>query len=360
MIRRRKGAAGVRYQWRVTLKGFPPEYGTCPTKDCAVSCSRAAEQRIREGRTRQHLTFAEIADLYEADYLPKIPDSAPHYRLHLKFWRKQLGKYSAGAIDARVIAKAREAAADLPGRAAETLTPATVNRYMQTLSSVFHWASLPAQRLVDRNPVRTVGKLREPSGRKRWLSRPTDEANSELERLLAACKASESPILYDLVALLLATGCRQNEILGLRRASIRLSEGGFTLAPEQTKTEQSRFVALEGIALEVVRRRLKVPVFGSPFLFPSSTRGRHASFPTLAWKRALRNAGIANFRPHDLRHTHGSYLAMMGKTLPEIMAALGHTTPTVALRYIHLADESKRDVSREVNAQISSWLHPET
>jgi hypothetical protein len=46
---------------------------------------------------------------------------------------------------------------------------------------------------------------------------------------------------------------------------------------------------------------------------------------------------------------------MLGKTLPEIMAALGHKTSTVALRYIHLSDAHKRRVAGEVNSQIQAW-----
>jgi hypothetical protein len=47
---------------------------------------------------------------------------------------------------------------------------------------------------------------------------------------------------------------------------------------------------------------------------------------------------------------------MLGKTLPEIMEALGHKTPAVALRYIHIADSHKRKVSAEVNAKLTDWM----
>ena len=69
--------------------------------------------------------------------------------------------------------------------------------------------------------------------------------------------------------------------------------------------------------------------------------------------QASRRSGSS---PPDLRHTHGSYLAMIGKTLPEIMQALGHKSPTVALRYTHLADSHKRKVSQDVNARLGEWL----
>ena len=49
---------------------------------------------------------------------------------------------------------------------------------------------------------------------------------------------------------------------------------------------------------------------------------------------------------------------MLGRSLPEIMQALGHRSESAALRYIHLADTHKRAVSAEVNRAITGWLKP--
>ncbi len=210
-------------------------------------------------------------------------------------------------------------------------------------------------RATDHNPVRKVERLKEPQARVRFLSRPSDEASSELERLLAACAKSKSKVLLDLVTLLLSAGCRVSEVLEVRGEDIRLIESGFTIPAERAKTEQARFVPLDGIGLEVVKRRLAGLRAGDPHIFPGAAN-QPARFPKRAWRTALRRAGIENLRPHDLRHTHGSYLAMMGKTLPEIMQALGHRDPRVSLRYVHLADAHKRQVSQELNARLSEWL----
>jgi integrase len=177
-----------------------------------------------------------------------------------------------------------------------------------------------------------------------------------LERLLDACSKSASFHLFDVVALLLTTGCRESEIMGLRRQDIRLAEEGFVISAEQAKTERPRFVPLAGLGLDVVRRRLAVPRIDSPFLFPGR-QGKAAWFPRKAWLTALRQSGIQDLRPHDLRHTFGSYLAMLGKSLPEIMEALGHKTAEAAMRYVHLADGHKTRVSVEVNEQITAWSH---
>lgn len=146
--------------------------------------------------------------------------------------------------------------------------------------------------------------------------------------------------------------------MSLRKSWVRLAEGGFTHPPEATKTETSRFVPLEGLGREVVSRRLEKARFSKcDFLLPSRDGEGPAGFPWTAWRSVLRRSGIADFRPHDLRHTHGSYLAMLGKSIPEIMAALGHKTPAVALRYVHLASGHQRQVSAEVNARLGEWVN---
>jgi integrase len=355
MLRARKGAGGKRWQWRITIKGFPERYGTCPTKECARACAEQAEKQLRLGRTASKLLLAELIDAYEVSYLPQIPDSAALYKQHLAWWRKELGAYSVQAITPQLIAECKVKLAGEITCRGRLRCPGTVNRYLNALSSVFTWACSPEVVLADRHPVREVHRLKEPAGRIRWLSRPVDEDSSELERLLAACRESRSAILFDLVMLLLSTGCRLNEILRIRRQDVRLEEGGFTIPATSAKNEEARFVPLEGLGLEIVKSRLASLRPGNDHLFPGAD-DKPAWLPKHAWTNVRRRAGIRDLRLHDLRHTHGSYLAMMGKTLPEIMQALGHKSPAVALRYTHLADAHKHRLSREVNTQLGEWL----
>lgn len=356
MIRMRKGASGrKRWQWRVKVLGMPERYGTCPTKECARTCAKEAEAEARAGRPESRLRLSELLDAYERDYLPQIPDSAPSYRHHLLRWREELGEYAIRLITPQVVSECKLKLAGEMTRRRRRRSPSTVNRYLNTLSSVFTWACSPEVALADRHPLREVQRLKEPAGRVRWLSRPLDETSSELGRLLAACWSSKSKTLFDLVVLLLSTGCRLKEILRIRVEEVHLAEGGFTIPAERAKTEDPRFVPLEGMGLAVIEARLGKIRKGNPYLFPGAGE-KAAWLPKRSWDAALRRAGIKDLRVHDLRHTHGSYLAMMGKSLPEIMQALGHKSPHVALRYTHLADAHKRRVSREVNVQMQAWL----
>jgi hypothetical protein len=61
-----------------------------------------------------------------------------------------------------------------------------------------------------------------------------------------------------------------------------------------------------------------------------------------AFQNALKQAGIQNFRWHDLRHCFGSYLGMAGVNQNTMMELIGHKDPKMTLRYTHLSDEYKR------------------
>jgi integrase len=204
------------------------------------------------------------------------------------------------------------------------------------------------------NAARNVEKEREPDGRVRFLSRPLDDQECELDRLLAACEISACADLRDLVVLALHTGCRAKELLELSVEWVHLSVGGFTLPAEVAKNGEARFVPLAGEALEVVERRLR-GAERPMHLFGRSKGGGPRQFPRTAWKSALKRAGIENFRFHDLRHTHASYLAMLGASNTELKESLGHKTLTMVARYTHLANSHKSKVADRLATELSDW-----
>lgn len=212
-------------------------------------------------------------------------------------------------------------------------SPATVNRYMAALSQALTWAV--NEGWIADNPARTAGRKTEPRGRIRFLS------DEERGRLLTACDASPWAGLGLLVRLALSTGARRGELLGLTWRDINLKAGTATL--HDTKNGEARTLTLVPAVVERFKVWSKVRRLDSELVFPA--RGKAGVTKAFAierpWKEALAEAGVNDFRFHDLRHSAASYLAMNGATLLEIADVLGHRTLQMVQRYSHLSNAHK-------------------
>lgn len=363
-ITKRITKSGVRYVAQVRLKGHPPQAQTFERKTDARDWAQETESNIRSGRTahlagRQRHTLAELIQRYVEEILPSKPAVAAMYSGHLAWWKGEMGTICLTDLTSDLIEAAYRKLLSQPGASGRKRSSTTANRYLISLSSCLTFGR-KRLKWLSINPVSGVEKEAEPRGRVRFLSRPVDGEDSELQRLLAACRESQSPDLHDLVLLAIWTGCREGELMALRKSYVRLAEGGFILPAEVTKTDQKRFVALAGPAQEVVTRRLAEK--GADYLFAAASGKRSSrppAFPRRAWNTARRRAGIMDFRFHDLRHTHASYLAMSGATERELMESLGHSTPAMASRYAHLANAHKRRVASRLEAAVEEWSQPE-
>ena len=108
---------------------------------------------------------------------------------------------------------------------------------------------------------------------------------------------------------------------------------------------------LVGHALALIQQLAQRRQPETPLLFPRPD-GRQLLRLEYAWQRALQQAGIPDFRFHDLRHSAASYLAMNGASLMEIAVVLGHKTLNMVRRYAHLTDAHVDGVVRGMNAKI--------
>ena len=142
---------------------------------------------------------------------------------------------------------------------------------------------------------------------------------------------------------------RRNEVLALRFENLDLSNGMIYLY--DTKNGDRRGVPLAGAALEAMRQRVQRKEEGIDLVFAGKT-GVTPFDIRKPWYEALRQAGIRDFRVHDLRHTAGSFLAKDGASLVTIGAVLGHKSAVMTKRYAHFADSHLRDVVAAMNERI--------
>jgi integrase len=207
--------------------------------------------------------------------------------------------------------------------------PATINRMKAAGSSLFRYAV--GQNYIPTNPFRGIPALSENNKRQRFLS------EDERQRLLEVCKSSEWDRLYLLVLMALTTGCRQGELLGLTWDRIDFKEATAYLP--RTKNGEPRTVPLPNMTLAELQ---KVREIGSGLLFPSELKPNSAFEFRKHWDRALVDAGIEDFRFHDLRHSAASMLVNMGIPLYTVGQILGHKNQQTTARYAHLSIETKR------------------
>jgi integrase len=88
----------------------------------------------------------------------------------------------------------------------------------------------------------------------------------------------------------------------------------------------------------------------SPYVFPSPDNiDKPIGSVRKAHDAAIRRAKIMpGFRLYDLRHTHASRAVMAGVDLPTLSALLGHTSVQMTMRYVHPAEEHKREASAKI------------
>lgn len=299
----------------------------------------AGERSGASSSAQQHanMTLRELCDAYMAAYAGR--DKTRAHRL--AWFCARLGSVPVRELTDDHIFAVMEDLATRPGRywagtdehgrpvmrfKRQALAGATLNRYVNAIGGVFTWAI--KKRLVPRaweHPCRRLERHPEGAGRVRFLTA------EERERLLAAARRSRWPRLYLLVLMALTTGARKGELMGLRWRDIDLE--AHVAHVGRTKNGDARVLPLvPAVVAELARFR------GGPeaLLFASSRRPEQPYNMVPVWQRALEEAGVRDFRFHDLRHTCASYLAQNGATLLEIGEVLGHRQVSVTKRYSHL------------------------
>jgi len=234
----------------------------------------------------------------------------------LKEW---FGSHPAGELTPKEIE-------NVLARAAERgkWAPSTFNHYRSLMSLSYRLGIL--NRKVTSNPARSVTHRREDNNRVRFL---TEEEEKKLRKIIEAKWASHMPELD----LAINTGIRKGSQYGLTWDMVDFR--GRTLNIPRTKNEDALHVPLNDsamAALKVVHGRGE----GNGRVFQSEKTGEPLENGRHWFDDAVIEAGIKNFRWHDLRHTFASRLRTKGTPLEDIADLLGHKSLTMTRRYAHL------------------------
>lgn len=205
--------------------------------------------------------------------------------------------------------------------------PATCNRYRALLSLTYRLGI--ANKKVSSNPARLVKSRRENNARTRYLL-PAEEA--KLRTILSEQHAHRLPELD----LALHTGMRRGEQYGLTWNDVNLDANLLTIP--RSKHGEKRHVFLNDAAVTALRALWKFSS-GEGRVFANAYQSEATKGAREWFEQSVRDAGLQNFRWHDLRHTFASRLVMAGVDIRTVQELMGHKTITVTLRYAHLAPQ---------------------
>ena len=337
----------VSYRARVRIKGHPVIIQSFASKTLAIKWKRDTESSVEQGKyeyakPESKNTLAELINRYIERVLPSKPKNARNVRQHLLWWKQELGHCLLSDIKPSLIAQKRDELLSGLTYKNTIRSSTTVVRYLASLSHAFAIA-VKDWEWIQENPVMKISKPKISNERTRFLN------DSEKERLIQACRESESKGLYPIVILALSTGMRRGEIMNLKWSDADLVNGAILL--QATKNGERRYIPLLGKALELLRAKYTTQAADS-LIFPAPHSQSKPLDIRSAWNTSLRNAGIVNFRFHDLRHTAASYLAMNKASLLEIGTLLGHKTVQMTKRYAHLSNTHIHALSKLLNRSL--------
>ncbi len=226
--------------------------------------------------------------------------------------------------------------------------PTVANRTVDMLVKMFNLAELWEMRPAGRNPCKSVRRYKVQRHKERFL---TSEELARLGRVLDVAPAKRLASRHSAAAirLLILTGCRRNEIMGLAWDDLDFEAGEMRLRDSKTG---ARIVPLPPAAAEVLADLPNVA--GNPWVFPGRKKGTHQVNINDSWDRIRRRAGLDGVRLHDLRHTFASRALALGEGLAMIGELLGHTQVNTTARYAHLARESIQASTAKVADSIGA------
>jgi integrase len=241
----------------------------------------------------------------------------------------------------------------------DRLSPQSVRHVHALLQNALNDAV--RHRLIDDNPA---AHAKPPRGQSPRRGVPSPE---QVEALLDDL-AANNPDLVDLALLIIATGMRRSESIGLcwsdisweeGRVSIRqvvIEYGGrWSIRPGTKSAAGSRTIGISGPVIDALRRQqAKVAALrlmigrhwrDHDLVFPTPEGGPRApASVTKAFTRAARRAGWpAHSSPvHSLRHAAASHAHAKGIDIAAISRRLGHSSVAVTAR-IYLSSDAEQD-----------------
>lgn len=234
-------------------------------------------------------------------------------RAMLRWLEPRLGSMSLRKIN-------RDLLCEIANVKAREASEATANHYLALIRAILRKAAYEWEWIEQPPKVRM---FKQSPGRIRWLT------HEQAAALIKELPAHQAPLMR----FALATGLRKANVLGLKWSQVDMARRTAWIHADQAKARRAIAVPLNEEAMSVLQGELgksREHVFtynGAPI----------KQVNTKAWQKALKRAGISNFRWHDLRHTWASWHVQAGTPLHVLQELGGWQTADMVRRYGHLS-----------------------
>lgn len=127
---------------------------------------------------------------------------------------------------------------------------------------------------------------------------------------------------------------RKMELLKLHEKNIDFTFNTIFIPANMEKCHKNKTIPLPS-ALNAKFQKL-VMNSASGYLFENRSTGNHYGDIKNAWRKALKTAGIQDFRFHDLRHTFASYSLIASRDLRTVQSVLGLSRISTTEKYTNV------------------------
>lgn len=241
------------------------------------------------------------------------------------------------------------------------LSSKSIRHQYGVLTKIFGYAE--KQEMIAKNPMKKVDA---PKKEKKPVDALTQEQAARFFSLLSACPLDFRCILQ----LLITTGIRRGECMGLQwrdideKACTITIERNVSYTPESgvivstPKTANSvRTIPIMSSTLHLLQqlkqetqRQHPGTILKSAFLFPKGNEVFTPKDPnsvTRRVKRFMKNNGLPDLSPHDLRHSCATLLLSQGADIKSVQEILGHADASTTLNFYVKADIRQMQAATE-------------
>lgn len=236
----------------------------------------------------------------------------------------------------------------------------TISLYTSSVRSFARWMIIGGYLDISPRDALRFEMAFKDANQRRETRLPRWPQRDDVDKLLAAVRdmKEDSPRYERNIALLeflASTGCRNNEVCGLKVGSINVEDRSAVVVGKGSK---ERVVFFSGAALQEMRRYWSVrndAALGSP-VFASHDKGsqgretRHVTTTTVRniVKDVMNVAGIQKFSPHYFRHAFAIKMLKETDNLALVQDLLGHSDPAATRVYAKIYPDDLRDLHHRV------------